>query len=325
MMETDELQLLNETLLGLAVSERNGLITKALDAFGWRDMLATHPEEAIAALFDAQGRTGTWSAALHDVLAIDAQTFGMTGPINVLLPRPGSSWPGALRDEKVAIDGILLAPRTETATLVIALLTADREGLLVAVEPDDLLIERRQGLDPALGAYAVSGTTVRRAILVEGERAREWWKAAQSRARLALCRQMVAALTVMIEQARSHVSERVQFGRLVGTFQAVRHKLVEAHVATTAADCATSTAWESDDLDLAALTAKVVTGKAVGVTAANAQQLLAGLGFTTEHPFHRFMKRAIVLERILGSGNELASVLGRRLVERGEAPRLVQL
>ena len=58
---------------------------------------------------------------------------------------------------------------------------------------------------------------------------------------------MVAALTVMIEQARSHVSERVQFGRLVGTFQAVRHKLVEAHVATTAADCAASTAWESDD------------------------------------------------------------------------------
>ena len=78
-------------------------------------------------------------------------------------------------------------------------------------------------------------------------------------------------------------------------------------------------------MGLAALTAKVVTGKAVGVTAANTQQLLAGLGFTAEHPFHRFMKRAIVLERMLGSGNELASELGRRLVERGEAPRLVQL
>ena len=34
-MEADELQLLNEALLGLAVSEPNGLITKALDAFGW--------------------------------------------------------------------------------------------------------------------------------------------------------------------------------------------------------------------------------------------------------------------------------------------------
>ena len=90
-MDSDELQLLNETLLGLAVSERNGLITKALDAFGWRDMLTTHPEEAISALFDAQGRTGTWSAALHDVLAIDAHTLGMTGPVSVVLPRPGSS------------------------------------------------------------------------------------------------------------------------------------------------------------------------------------------------------------------------------------------
>ena len=78
-------------------------------------------------------------------------------------------------------------------------------------------------------------------------------------------------------------------------------------------------------MPLAAATAKVVTGKAVGVTAAHTQQLLAGVGFTAEHPFHRFMKRTIVLERMLGSGSELASEVGRLLVERGEAPRLVQL
>jgi alkylation response protein AidB-like acyl-CoA dehydrogenase len=129
----------------------------------------------------------------------------------------------------------------------------------------------------------------------------------------------------MIEQARAHVSERTQFGRSVGTFQAVRHKLVEAYVATVAADCSITTAWESDDLLLAAATAKVVTGKAVEVTAANTQQLLAGVGFTAEHPFHEFMKRAVVLERILGTGSVVSRVLGRQLIERGEAPRLVQL
>jgi alkylation response protein AidB-like acyl-CoA dehydrogenase len=324
-MDANELQLLNETLFGLAESERNGLITTALDTFGWRDMLTTQPEQAISALFDAQGRTGTWSAALHDVLAIDMETFGMTRPVSVVLPQPGSSRPGALRDGKIAVDGILLGPRAATATLVIVLIASDGEDLVVAVEPEDLQIERRLGLDPALDAYAVSGTTARNAVLAQGERAKEWWETAQARARLALCTQMVAALTVMIELARSHISERVQFGRLVGTFQAVRHKLVEAHVAATAADCVTSTAWESEDLGLAALTAKVVTGKAVSVTAANTQQLLAGLGFTAEHPFHGFMKRAIVLERMLGSSGELASELGRRLVDRGEAPRLVQL
>ena len=324
-MDVDEVQLLNETLLGLAAGERDGLLTPALDAFGWRDVLAAHPEEAISTLFDAQGRTGTWSAALHDVLAADVETFGITTPVSVVLPRPGRAHPGAARDGRVSVDGILLGPRDETAMLVIAVGCGSRERLVVAVEAEDLQIERREGLDPGLGVYAVSGTTGRMTVLAEDDRAEGWWEAAQARGRLALCRQIVAALSVMIEQARAHVSERVQFGRLVGTFQAVRHKLVEAHVATTAADYATSTAWESEDLGLAALTAKVVTGKAVGVTAANTQQLLAGLGFTAEHPFHRFMKRAIVLERMLGSSNELASELGRRLVDRGEAPRLVQL
>jgi alkylation response protein AidB-like acyl-CoA dehydrogenase len=129
----------------------------------------------------------------------------------------------------------------------------------------------------------------------------------------------------MVELARSHVSERVQFGRFVGTFQAVRHKLAEAYVATTAAECSALTAWEADDQILAAATAKLIAGRAVSLTAAHTQQLLAGIGFTAEHPYHRFMKRSLVLERMLGSAHELAPELGRRLMERAEAPRLVQL
>lgn len=324
-MDADELQLLNETLLGLAASERAMELTAALDAFGWRDVLAAHPEEAISALFDAQGRTGTWSAALHDVLAADVGIFGVTCPVSVVLPRPGRARPGARHDGMVAVDGILLGPRDKATTLVVAEGSGPGRTLAIAMEPADLQIERRQGLDPGVGAYAVSGTTGRMTVLAEGERAEGWWATAQARGRLALCSQIVAALSVMIEQARSHVSGRSQFGRLVGTFQAVRHKLVEAHVATTAARCATATAWESDDLPLAAATAKVVTGKAVGVTAAHTQQLLAGVGFTAAHPFHRFMKRAVVLERMLGSGVELAPELGRQLMNRHEAPRLVQL
>jgi acyl-CoA dehydrogenase-like protein len=324
-MDAEEFELFSETLLALAASEPDGLLTAALDAFGWRDMLAVQPEEAISALFDAQGRTGTWSAALHDVLATDVATLGVAGPLNVVLPRPRRARPGRLADGEITIDGVLLAPRDEAAMLMAAVHSPRGDGLVVAVEPEGLQIERRQGLDPGLWAYAVSGTTSRTTVLAESHRAETWWQAAQARGRLALCRQIVAALTVMIEQARAHVSERAQFGRKVGTFQAVRHKLVEAHVATIAAACTTSTAWESDDLPLAAATAKVVTGKAVRVTAAHTQQLLAGIGFTAAHPYHLFMKRAVVLERMLGSGTELAPLVGQQLIERGAAPRLVQL
>jgi len=324
-MDADELTLLDETLLGLAESEREGNLTAALDSFGWRDVLAADPEAAISALFSVQGRTGTWSAALHDVMAADVEALGITGPATVVLPRPNSALPGTLRDGGATIGGVLLGPRDDASVFVVAVRSPRGESLVVAVEPAYLQVERSRGLDPGLGAAAVSGATDRVTVLAEADGADAWWEAAQVRGRLALCRQMVAALFVMIEQARSHVSERAQFGRLVGTFQAVRHKLVEAHVATTAAECSTVTAWESDDLLLAASTAKVVTGRAVTVTAAHTQQLLAGIGFTAEHPFHRVMKRALVLERMLGSATQLAPEVGRQLIERGEAPRLLQL
>jgi len=324
-MDTDELKLLNETLLGLADTDQDDQLTTALDAFGWRDVLATDPEAAIAALFGAQGRTGKWSAALHDVVAADVENLGLEGPANVVLPRPNSAMPCTMQEDRATIDGVLLGPRDETSMLVVAVGSTRGDRLVVAIEPTDLRVERRLGLDPGLGTYAVFGTTEKMTVLTEADEADGWWESAQARGRLALCHQMVAALFVMIEQARSHVSERAQFGRLVGTFQAVRHKLAEAHVATTAADCSTATAWESGDLPLAAATAKVVTGKAVAMTAAHTQQLLAGIGFTTDHPYHRFMKRAVVLERMLGSAMELAPAVGQQLVERGEAPRLVQL
>jgi alkylation response protein AidB-like acyl-CoA dehydrogenase len=129
----------------------------------------------------------------------------------------------------------------------------------------------------------------------------------------------------MIGFAQQHIAGRTQFGRLVGTFQAVRHKLVEAFVAATAAEGCATAAWESDDRSLAAATAKVVVGKAVLVAAANTQQLLAGIGFTAEHPFHRFMKRSLVLERLFGSATDLAPYVGRQLIERSATPRLVEL
>jgi alkylation response protein AidB-like acyl-CoA dehydrogenase len=73
------------------------------------------------------------------------------------------------------------------------------------------------------------------------------------------------------------------------------------------------------------MTAKVVGGKAVSVAMANTQQLLAGIGFTAEHPYHRYMKRVTALERVLGSGSDLAPLLGGELIAAASAPRLFEL
>ncbi|MGH8875606.1 MAG: acyl-CoA dehydrogenase family protein, partial [Acidimicrobiia bacterium] len=63
-------------------------------------------------------------------------------------------------------------------------------------------------------------------------------------------------------------------------------------------------------------------GRTVG---RHAQQVLGGMGFTWEHPFHSHFRLALVLDSLLGSTTELTAELGRSLVASGEVPRLAML
>jgi alkylation response protein AidB-like acyl-CoA dehydrogenase len=188
-----------------------------------------------------------------------------------------------------------------------------------------LAVSPQQGLAPSLAAAAVTGTVTGGTPVLDGAAAEAWWRDAEATCRMALAHYIGGALHTMFELARDHASERAQFGRRIGTFQAVRHKLAEAFVAVEAATAAADAAWEADDRPLAAATAKIVASRAAATVVAHAQQVLAGIGFTADHPFHHHMKGVVVLDRLLGDADELAPVVGRRLVERGSAPRLVEL
>ncbi|MBW3563023.1 MAG: hypothetical protein KY437_11065, partial [Actinobacteria bacterium] len=71
--------------------------------------------------------------------------------------------------------------------------------------------------------------------------------------------------------------------------------------------------------------AKSLAGKGARTTATHAQQVLAGIGFTTEHPFHRWLKRSLVVDTLFGSSSSLPTEIGAELLRRGGAPRLVEL
>jgi alkylation response protein AidB-like acyl-CoA dehydrogenase len=53
--------------------------------------------------------------------------------------------------------------------------------------------------------------------------------------------------------------------------------------------------------------------------------VLAGIGFTTEHPFQRYLKRTLALEGLLGSADAIARDVGRRLLAERRAPTLIEL
>jgi alkylation response protein AidB-like acyl-CoA dehydrogenase len=71
--------------------------------------------------------------------------------------------------------------------------------------------------------------------------------------------------------------------------------------------------------------AKSLAGRAARIAATQCQQVLAGVGFTAEHPFHRYLARTVVLDRVLGSAAELPAQIGAELAAAGAIPRLAEL
>lgn len=150
------------------------------------------------------------------------------------------------------------------------------------------------------------------AALQAGWRALGWWLVGTSRAMLSL--------------ARQHAVDRVQFGRHISSFQAIRHRLAETLVAIEGAEATLQAATECDDPQgLASLLAKAAAGQAALTAARHCQQVLGGIGFTAEHPLHHHIKRSLILDGLLGSSRELTRAAGKAVVAAGSAPRLAQL
>lgn len=168
------------------------------------------------------------------------------------------------------------------------------------------------GLDPDLGLHLVDGPAA--ALPAD----------ALAAGRLALAHELVGASRTMLELARLHALERVQFDRPIAQFQAVRHKLAETLVAIEGANDAAGAAWELDT-PLAAAAAKAIAGRAARTAAKHCQQVLAGIGFTTEHPFHRSMRRALVLDRLLGDAKSLTRAMGDELLRTRQVPPMLAL
>jgi hypothetical protein len=145
--------------------------------------------------------------------------------------------------------------------------------------------------------------------LAAGRLALGWWLVGSSRAMLAM--------------ARQHGLDRVQFGRPVASFQAIRHRLAETLVAVEGAEATLLAASTPDDLSC--LLAKAAAGRAALTAAKHCQQVLGGIGFTAEHELHRHIERALVLDGMLGSARELTREAGAVVRAQRSAPRLADL
>jgi alkylation response protein AidB-like acyl-CoA dehydrogenase len=110
-----------------------------------------------------------------------------------------------------------------------------------------------------------------------------------------------------LDMARDYAKVREQFGRTIGTFQAVKHHLANMLVN---AEETTAAAWDAaraDDLDSASFPAAVAGALAIRTQIFNSQyniQLHGGIAFTWEHDAHLYLRRARTLAALMTDGGD---------------------
>ena len=267
--------------------------------------------------------------SLDDVLAARARPRPCRSTTCVVLPRPHrATLPAARVGDVIRVDGLVSA-RIDTAERVdhrhrrrrrCGVELVDRRRRRVRTAPASTRPRpaaapyRRASADGSTrGPDAGRPTRSVRGRVRETNRA---WAAAVAAARVALAHQLIAASRWMLDagpDARastvSSSGDRSRRSKRCGT--SWPNRSWRSRLPTRSASACT------DDVDpLLAAVAKSLAGKAARTTATNAQQVLAGIGFTTDHAFHRWLKRTLVVDTVFGSASSIPTEIGYRTPRR---------
>lgn len=135
---------------------------------------------------------------------------------------------------------------------------------------------------------------------------------------LALAAEALGGARMVLESAVEYSSNRVQFGRSIGSFQAIKHRCADMKVLLETSRAAVMRAAEAlagskvgpnPEVSLA----KVYAGDAFFRLASDNLQIHGGIGCTWEHPAHLYLRRAKALQHLLGSPSEHRLLIAQHL------------
>ena len=241
------------------------------------------------------------------------------------------------------------APEAVTVTADGEALTGTVERVVDAGAADDLLVAARGADGVALYAVDAAGPGVQRTPLVTldltrpqatiqlsgapgrlvagpGEAERVIEHALQVGAAL-LAAEQVGAGQHLLDLSVEYAKSRLQFGRPIGSFQAVKHRLADLlvdleHARSTAYHAVWALADGSDDPALAVSIAQATCSAAFTRIATDTIQVHGGIGFTWEHQAHLYFKRAITDAALLGSAEQHRSRVAELVLDNAEAERV---
>ena len=221
-------------------------------------------------------------------------------------------------------------PFLTTAVVLPALPEVDEQAWSVEVDglvPDLLHVDRvlTKGMRavPAEGEMLATMDETRplgRLTSAEGEDIEGEWEPVRQRLLAALALEAVGIAQRALELGVEYVSQREQFGKKIGTYQAVSHPLADTYVETELARslaywAAWSVAEHDDGAAVAVAAAKAQCAETAVAACERSIQVHGGIGFTWEHPLHRYYKRAQWLDAFGGHAAVQRAVVAAALLD----------
>ncbi|MDV6264737.1 acyl-CoA dehydrogenase family protein [Rhodococcoides yunnanense] len=293
-------------------------IEASLATLGWDDVIDSYPDAA-ELLFAEHGRALAHSRSLDTVILHELADVlpAPQGTRAVVYPLPSPS--DGLTSTTEHIDGVVLTALTGLAELVVPVSTENGTGVVV-VAVADIEFEPIGSIESESSWVRVQGSKVP-AVTTD---ATADWDRAVSAGRRALAAEIIGACGAALQLAIEHTSSRTQFGQPISRFQAVRHRLSETHVAIAAAQGMLDATWTNLDAETATC-AKALAGRAQAITTRTVLQVCGAVGISAEHPMHRFVERAAVLDALLTPHLILVEQLGSSVLAGDPIAHLIDI
>jgi alkylation response protein AidB-like acyl-CoA dehydrogenase len=231
-----------------------------------------------------------------------------------------AKWLGAVtRGEAVVavvLEGTSWVAGLERAAIVLV----EHQGDLYAVEPTATTFERRGSIDGTRRLARLSVAPSRSQRVATGAQAHAAIADARDRAAVAAAAQLIGLARGMLQRTVDYVKARHQFGKPVGSFQAVKHHLADALVALEMAApavyrAAYSLARADVERSRHASMGKALASDAAELVARKALQCHGAIGYAFENDLQLWMKRAWALSAAWGDAAWHRDRVGRALFE----------
>lgn len=241
------------------------------------------------------------------------------------LLEPGSGWAGTA--PRTTIDqapaGDVLSGRKAgvehaqaVEQLAVAVSGPDGVGVaVIAARAPGVTLTAQPAFDATVPMYAVD---LADAEIVAGPFAGDALSRMATIGALMAAAEAVGAAGRLLDDACRYAGERRQFGRTIGSFQALRHLMADMYVRQASSWSSVLYAAAALDEDAAeagrtASIAKAYVSRAAREVAHGAMQVFGGIAVTAEHPAHRFLRRIVVREQQFGDAAHHERALGRAL------------